>query len=208
MTKHMRGVHVAVPVRAILIVSLLVMPAFLNLFHTHSANALPLGADKLLDKITQPVIQLLPSNSSPPSQPRSESTKSNSSSGNASSQSGSNQASSTASPVVYGDAAAAGSEASDMQPLEPLAPIDTSDIHQPLLPLVYLANARPATSNQSVLAQASTIAELPIQASEEGWRLFGVAWYWWLAATGALAFGIRYLLLSGRFSPLYSSAGQ
>lgn len=32
----------------------------------------------------------------------------------------------------------------------------------------------------------ATAAPAPLQASEEGWRLFGVAWYWWLMAVAAM----------------------
>lgn len=36
----------------------------------------------------------------------------------------------------------------------------------------------------------ATAAPAPLQASEEGWRLFGVAWYWWLMAAAAMTAAI------------------
>lgn len=188
MTKHMRGVHVAqVPMRAMFVMSVSAVALLLNLLFMHSANALPLGAERLLGPITQ----LLPS-SAPAQQPvQSDTTNGSAANTSASPSPSSANQSSLASPSTANlDAAPMAPE--DVQPLTPLALIDTSDLKQPLLPLAYLASAK--RDSRSVAAVASTTVATPlIQATEEGWQLFGVAWYWWLAAAAVTAGGFRYL---------------
>ena len=192
MTKHMRGVHVAqVPTRAMLIVSVSIVSVLLSLLPARTANALPLGVDKLLSPVISP---LLPGANSQPSQPNS-SNSSNASTTPAASQSQGavNQSSTAASP--------AGSENGDMpiaenvEPLEPVAPIDTSDIKQPLLPLAYLASARRESVPMATLSYTTAVEAPPIQATEKGWILFGIAWYWWLLAVGGLTYAGRWFML-------------
>ena len=84
--------------------------------------------------------------------------------------------------------------AEDMQPLEPVAPIDMSDMKQPLVPFVYLASATREAVPAATVAQTTTAVTPPIQATEEGWRLFGMAWYWWLLIGGAIGYGTRYFM--------------
>lgn len=205
----MRGVHVAqVPMRAMLITSVLVVATSLSLVFSHSAGALPLGVDDLLRKTVQPVVQLLPTGNSQPPLANNESAQTNSPAGTggnaASPNAPTNQASMPTTAVSTTPSMA--SEESSVEPIDPLAPIDTSDMRQPLMPLVYLANADTESSGGRMApAGAGGIAALPIQASEEGWRLFGFAWYWWLVAAGAIFCGIRYL---GPIKRIYSSASQ
>ena len=202
MTKHMRGVHVAqVPMRAMLIVSVSIVSVLLSLLPARTANALPLGVDKLLSPVIAP---LLPGTKSQPTQSN-PSNSSNTSATPAASQSqnAANQSSSTA-------ASAAGSEngdvpiAENIEPLEPVAPIDTSDIKQPLLPLAYLASARRESVPMATLAHTTTVEVPPIQATEEGWVLFGIAWYWWLLVVGGLAYAGRWFVLRKRQDALVS----
>lgn len=205
----MRGVHVAqVPMRAMLVMSVLVVAASLSLLFSHSASALPLGVDDLLRKTVQPVVQLLPIGNSQPPQANSEPAKTNNSAGtgsNAASPSAPTNQASTPTTTVSSTPLAT-SEESSVQPIDPLAPIDTSDMRQPLMPLVYLANADEESSDRRITtAGVGSVATLPIQASEEGWRLFGFAWYWWLVAAGAIFCGVRYL---GPIKRIYSSASQ
>lgn len=208
MTKHMRGVHVGqVPMRTMLVACAFVASTSLSLLFVQSASALPLGLDELVGKTVQPVVQLLPIGSSNQSSPpKSEPTKTSSPRHNSDSSQG---ATNSSSPVVNNsNPSIVTPEETAAQSLEPIAPIDPINMQQPIAPYAYLASTRNGMTNNAVFAQTTTDPFLPIQASEEGWRLFGVAWYWWLAATGALIFGIRYLFLSDHFKPVYSSAGQ
>ena len=119
------------------------------------------------------------------------------------SQSAANQSSSTA-------ASPAGTEGvntpvtENIEPLEPVAQIDTSDIKQPLLPLAYLASARRESIPVATLAHTTTVEAPPIQATEEGWILFGIAWYWWLLVVGGLAYAGRWFVLRRRQDALAS----
>lgn len=52
-------------------------------------------------------------------------------------------------------------------------------------------------SSQSAI-DANSVKDVPLRASSEGWKLFGIAWYWWLIiGGGALAGGytLRKLIL-------------
>ena len=192
MTKHMRGVHVArVPMRAVFATSVLVISASFSLLSTHSAAALPLGADDLLKKVVQPVTQLLPNgNSQSPPPNNTQPASGNSSSGNAASQSTAAQSTTvSASPVAENTSVL--TDGVDTPSLEPLLPIDTTDIRRPIMPLTHLASTQRTLSSVEGSEQAGP---LPIQASEDGWRLFGLAWYWWLVIGGAVAYAGRQII--------------
>lgn len=195
MTKHMRGVHVAqVPTRAMLIVSVSIVSVLLSLLPARTANALPLGVDKLLSPVIAP---LLPGTKSQPTQSN-PSNSSNTSATPAASQSqgAANQSSSAASAADSGNGDVLIAE--NIEPLEPVAPIDTSDIKQPLLPLAYLASARRESAPVATLAHTTTVEVPPIQATEKGWILFGIAWYWWLLVVSGLAYAGRWFVLRKR----------
>jgi hypothetical protein len=194
MTKHMRGVHVAqVPMRAMLAMAVSIVSVLLSLLPAHTANALPLGVDKLLAPVAAPVAELLPSSSNQPAQSN-RSSNSNANSAPAASQGASSQSSPSTPSTTSSDATPTGA---DIQPLEPVASIDTSDIKQPLLPLAYLASAKRESAPMATMAH-TVVGVPPIQATEEGWILFGVAWYWWLLAIGALVYAGRWLVLRRR----------
>lgn len=209
MTKHMRGVHVAqVPVRAMLVTSVSVVSVLLSLLSSSAASALPLGADKLLSPVIIPITQLLPGGGTnqQPSQPgKGSASNTNATPSTSQSQHAANQSSFSPSS---GNPDGTALVVEEMQPLDPVAPIDISDVKKPLLPLAYLASAKREPVPAVAVVRTTAAVTPPIQATEEGWRLFGVAWYWWLITVGALTFGIRYLFLSDRVNSLYSSAGQ
>ena len=197
MTKHMRGVHVAqVPKRAMLVMSVLIVPISLSLLFTQSANALPLGVDKLLDGAIPVVTQLLPG-SNQPSQPSGNPSNASTTPAASQSQGAANQSSS---PAVTPTVPASTTSAMDneVQTLEPIALIDTADMTQPFMPLGQLASMRGDPSSRTMLARTTANQVVPIQASEDGWRLFGMAWYWWLLIGGGLGYGIRYFMVLHR----------
>jgi hypothetical protein len=209
--KHTHGVQVAqVPMRAMLAMGVFIASISTSLLFTHSAHALPLGVDNLINKTVQPVVQLLPignnqppqSSSPPPSQqnsPTTNNTSSQSSSPHSSAQTTTTNENATPSLV----------EASGDASLEMLPAIDLGDMPRSIMPFIYLASTQNGTSQGEVLGRATTnSAAVPIQASEEGWRLFGVAWYWWLVAIGAVFYCVRYFFLFNRAKPVHSSAGQ
>jgi len=176
-----------------LVMSVLVLSTSLGLLFTHSAAALPLGADDLLKKTVQPIVQLLPVGNSSPPQANSEPVQSNNSAGNAAPQSAAAGQASSPSAAASTTSLATSEEAA-IQPLDPLAPIDMSDVRRPLKSLIYLANAHTGSSD-AMFAREETggAVTLPIQASEEGWRLLGIAWYWWLVAASTVYYSVRYL---------------
>lgn len=188
MTKHMRGVHVAqVPMRAMLAMAVSIVSVLLSLLPAHTANALPLGVERLLSPVLAP---LSPSASSQPAQNSGNSSNVNTAPAAPQSQGAANQPSSISPSSANLNVAPVVLEG--VEPLAPVTPIDTSDLKQPLLPLAYLASAKRDSRPTVTVASATTATPL-IQASEEGWRLFGVAWYWWLVATGLTLFVFRYL---------------
>jgi hypothetical protein len=73
-----------------------------------------------------------------------------------------------------------------------------------LLPLAYLASARRESIPVATLPHATTVEAPPIQATEEGWILFGIAWYWWLLVVGGLLYAGRWFVLRRRQDALAS----
>lgn len=63
------------------------------------------------------------------------------------------------------------------EPLEQLPSIDTIEI-QPRISGMYRPAVSLAVSPVVLGATNDTIA--PLQASNHGWKLFGIAWYWWV----------------------------
>ena len=200
MTKHMRGVHVAqVPMRAMLAMAVSIVSVLLSLLPAHTANALPLGVDKLLSPVVSP---LLPGAKNQPTQPNSNNSSNAGTTPAASQSQGAANQSSAASPVGSENGSVPIVE--NIEPLEPVAPIDISDIKQPLIPLAYLASAKREAVPSVTVARATTVVAPPIQATEEGWRLFGIAWYWWLLAIGTFIYVGRWFILRKRHSVLAS----
>ncbi len=87
--------------------------------------------------------------------------------------------------------------------LKRVAPLNVDLPESPQLPTLPVTNHR-TTSEANILSfvfpygagfgQADTAAATPvaIEASKEGWKVLGIAWYWW--GIGALAiFGVAYL---------------
>jgi hypothetical protein len=179
-----------------MLVAGVVVPISLSLLFTQSANGLPLGADKLLDKALPVVTQLLPTvNNTQPSQSNGNPQNASTTPAATQSQGAANQSSAATTATQTNSATLPDPE---VTPLEPLATIDSGEILRPLVPLGQLASARGESTPKVMLASAASSPVLPIQASEDGWRLFGMAWYWWLLIGGALGYGARYFIVLRR----------
>jgi hypothetical protein len=70
-------------------------------------------------------------------------------------------------------------------PLDELSPLDISTIPAQAPYSYHPATAALAASHAAVGTATGDLA-VPLQATKHGWKLFGVAWYWWLIllATG------------------------
>lgn len=79
------------------------------------------------------------------------------------------------------------------EPIEQLPTIDTAE-----MPSQTVHIYRPASSltvSHAVIGATTTDAVTPLQASDHGWRFFGVAWYWWLLGGLIVYIVIRHISL-------------
>lgn len=74
-----------------------------------------------------------------------------------------------------------------IEPLEQLPSIDVAE--PPARKVIMYQPAVSLAASPRVVLDASNAAVTPLQASDQGWKLFNVAWYWW-----ALLIAIGYYL--------------
>jgi hypothetical protein len=97
-------------------------------------------------------------------------------------------------PQVPGDGSATPEAPVIAEPLMELPSIDTSEtIAQPIRS-TQPAHAIPASPG-AVLGIADNAVALPVQATSQGWKFFGVAWFWWFIA-GATGYYISRRLIA------------
>jgi hypothetical protein len=110
-----------------------------------------------------------------------------------------NTSSNQASPTNSGSAATPEPISMEVQPITEIPAIPRDQPHYGSLPSSsgYLANAMVLSPAQKQVLGASSA---PLQASGEGWRIYGVAWYWWVIALlgGAGLFMAGKLILARR----------
>lgn len=107
---------------------------------------------------------------------------------NSSSPTTSSSAATSSKPASYGDIANSVEQTplstDTVRPADtpPALPVDVQGLasYGPILSAAY------ATKTFGHMTADTTHTQAILQPSEEGWRLFGVAWYWWLMAIAAI----------------------
>jgi hypothetical protein len=186
MRQNMRdGAMMQLRTGAVVFVFALILSFFLGLGLSRSVAALPLVDDRILRTVVQPLKQRLQDNNN---KQTGSATGNQPSNGNASAKS-----------AVYQSPATTTSLKSVTPPSEPVieplpavTPIDVSDM-PPLT--TELRGSRPSLPKVT-LAKATHLSTMPIQATENGWILFGVAWYWWVILAVAIFYGARQVVIS------------
>lgn len=89
----------------------------------------------------------------------------------------------TTKPIRRAGAAAVGAQVTGL-PLESLEPLSTPRLAGSITTARYVTTAPLATDKRSS-------GMMPLQASEAGWRIFGLPWYGWLAGGMAAGWGSR-----------------
>jgi hypothetical protein len=169
---------------AVVFVFALILSFSLGLSLPRSVAALPLVDDGSLRTVVQPLKQHLQDNNRQTG-PAADNQPSN---GNARAQSAVYQSPST---TTSRESATPPSE-SVIEPLPAVTPIDVRDI-PPLTTELHVS--RPSLPKVT-LAKATHLSSMPIQATKDGWILFGVAWYWWVILAVALFYGARQVVVS------------
>ncbi|MFI5212537.1 MAG: hypothetical protein ACHQTE_01075 [Candidatus Saccharimonadales bacterium] len=158
------------------------MPVFCNLLFAYPASALsPLGLVRDTSMQLKEVVlgnegNVTPSTQATPQPARSQSTTSPHSSSAVSSPMAANQSSPA---VVYG------------APLDLVNPIEIDPLHEDGAhqPSVQLASAGPRNS----LSSNSYSSAIPLlQPTDQGWKILGVLWYWWVIGGVIAAAGVRF----------------
>lgn len=181
------GVSGQLRIGAVLFVFALILSLFLGLSMSRSVAALPLVDDKIVRTVVQPIRRHLPGDSNKQANSTASHTSPNN---NTDTQSAASPASSTASSRESADVL----PEPVIEPLQPVAPIDASDMPQRMPPLTTELNFSRPSLPKVTLAKVTGLSLMPIQATENGWRVFGLTWYWWLLMAGAAGYGIRQLL--------------
>jgi hypothetical protein len=80
------------------------------------------------------------------------------------------------------------------EPLSELPTIDASDMRQPTT--IYTSRPIKAIAASTTIhnAKATDIVS-PLQATDQGWKVFGMAWYWWLIGGAGVVFATRKVIL-------------
>lgn len=75
------------------------------------------------------------------------------------------------------------------------APVELSPEAETIIPVTSSGQVAARQSPEAVLAAEISpklngyTAQVPVQATNEGWSVFGIAWYWWLLGAGLAALG-------------------
>lgn len=106
-----------------------------------------------------------------------------------------NRDSSSTSPAPKVDSVTSSQYKSASSPagnIEPVPAIDTSAVpYSPLLLAPFGAVTTASVINEAPSTASDPPSGVPIEVSSGGWRLGGVAWYWWLLLMLIAALGIR-----------------
>lgn len=168
MSRHSRGVTLIAARSWALIFSFAFIISF---FASHNSSALAI--DPRLDD----VLSLVRRNQSDNAQKSDSDTTIKDKNGKASDSASANPSQQT-DPQVPGDGSAASETPIVAEPLKELPTIDTSEtLAQPIR---STQPARVATTSNAVLGAINTASVAPVQATSQGWKFFGVAWFWWL----------------------------
>lgn len=81
-------------------------------------------------------------------------------------------------------------------PIEELHSIDTSEMRPQTL-RIYRPVATLAVSHE-ILGATTADSVTPLQASTHGWKLFNVAWYWWLLGGVSVFYSAKRMIRSRR----------
>lgn len=161
--------------------------AFLGMSTSQSVAALPLGSGEVIRVAVKPISRLLEADNKKATKSTTSRAPSNATTN---SQSDTYQPSTTSN--TYEDPAPLAEMASE--PLQAVAPIDTAIIPQRIPQVVSgLSFSRPSLPKVT-LAKMVTTSRTPIQATEEGWKVFGITWYWWLLVAAGVGYSTRQLI--------------
>lgn len=187
MRQHSRGVTL---VKLPLGMLVFVIVFTLSLISSNNANALTL--DPMLDTINS-LTKIVRTDDSTIAKNGQRSNNSENTSGSANAKNLSRQAPSQSSSLNTVDVPSG--ETFTAEPLSELPIIDASDMQQPTT--IYTPRPIKAIAASTVVhnAKATDIVS-PLQATDQGWKIFGMAWYWWLIGGAGAVFATRKVILA------------
>ncbi|HET8884249.1 MAG TPA: hypothetical protein VFM68_02155 [Candidatus Saccharimonadales bacterium] len=187
MKQHMRGVtSVKVRTWAIIAVSAIITSILVSIVTFQHAGAL-LNADDLLRTATKPIERILYDDNNDKSSPSASQQQSERSNSN-DSESSQNAAPHAAAPMTpsHANNATNNTQRSVQQAqnahesLPAMTPIDINQLPPSATKLAYTPSFA-SMPMADIATPTKTTAQLaPIQATQRGWQIIGVMWYWWL----------------------------